>query len=414
MKMKSDLPDPDRSNRSKLKRLALLGAVLLTLVCGVFFLGLVLVAKNSYIQKILNPVKPQKYEVFGFAPYWTLNKLDGIDWGTLTTFAYFSLPVGASGAIDRNSYEWQVFESKKLAGLFEKARSHNIENVVTLSQMDAGTIEVFLSNPSAWEKAADESVEILKNKNLDGVNIDFEYIPANDYLKNQFSSFITSYTKILHAKLDNPYVTVSVLASSARFNRIYDIATLSRETDGVLMMAYDFYYPGSETIGPTAPLYGYGDGKGPFWYDVSTAVNDFLKVADSQKIILGSPYYGWNYPAQSPTPQSVRSPWQSAVATTNDNGQSEKLLLTTPVAGWDDQAKVAWRGYWDNSGWHVVYVEDKKSLSYKYDFAISKKLKGVGLWALGYEGEGSELWTLLHEKFAKESLAQANNNRWIF
>jgi hypothetical protein len=35
----------------------------------------------------------------------------------------------------------------------------------------------------------------------------------------------------------------------------------------------------------------------------------------------------------------------------------------------------------------------------KYDLAIEENLKGIGMWALGYDGSRSELWDLIAEKF---------------
>jgi D-alanyl-D-alanine carboxypeptidase/spore germination protein YaaH len=397
--VKLSLPE---DSRNKLKWV-LLWTGSLILVIGIFFLGLWAVEKNDFIQRLVPKKNTNKnYEVFGFAPYWTLSKLDSINWNILTTFAYFSIPVTSGGFLDRSSYEWQVFEGEKLATLFEKAQSHKVRRVITLTQMEPLTIEAFLNDPDSWKRLAWESVEVIKSKNLDGVNIDFEYIPSNDYLKQNFSNFMDTYTKILNENLANPYITVSVLASSVRFNKIYDISYLAKVTDGVFMMAYDYYYPGSETIGPSAPLYGYNNGKGPFWYDVSTAVEDFLKVADSSKIIMGVPYYGWNYPTFGPVPKGPRS-WGRVFATTNKKVSENKLLLTTPIGGWDSQAQVAWRGYWDASGWHVVYMEDEKSLSVKYDFLLSKNLGGVGIWALGYDFE-NRLWSILSKKFNEKYL----------
>ena len=366
-----------------------------------------MVKNNSKIQGLLHlqPVVHIKGEVFGFAPFWSLTKMNGIDWSALTTFAYFSLPVNSDGTIDKTSFEWEAFNGPKLASLFKKAGEHKVRKVVTLTQMNAGAIESFLSDESYWSRLADDSVEILASRNLDGVNIDFEYIPSNDLLKEKFSRFVDFYSSTLHRRLNNPYVTVSVLASSVRFDKIYDIAALAKSTDGIFMMAYDFYTPSSGSIGPSAPLYGYNNGQGPFWYDVSTAVEDFIKVADSKKIILGVPYYGWNYYAYSPSPLSDSVRWTRATPTTADKVDSDKLLSITPVGGWDNNAKVSWRGYWDNTGWHVVYMEDKNSLTLKYDFAKEKKLAGVGIWALGYDANNGNFWALLKEKFAPNDLA---------
>lgn len=396
------LPEDDR-RLNKLERLrrrlrqALLWGLSLTLISGVFFLGLFLTKTENFQQIFRSHDNNKKQEVFGFAPYWTLSKLGQIDWKILTTFAYFSLPVNADGTISRDSYEWSVFKGEKLKGYLKEAGDHNVKKVVTLTQMEAEVLEQFLNDPNAWETLSSESVAILKENNLDGVNIDFEYIPSSDDLKSKFSQFVKTYTEALDAELEDPYVTVSVLASSVRFNRIYDISALSQMTDGVFMMAYDFYYPGSEMIGPSAPLYGFNEGQGPFWYDVSTAVDDFIKVADSKKIILGIGFYGWNYPAYSPIPKTDKVAGVRAHATTNEKAQSDESIQSSPIGGWDDFAKVPWKGYWDDNGWHVIYLEDERSLAHKLDFASKKSLAGVGIWALGYEGN-SQLWSMLREQ----------------
>jgi spore germination protein len=299
----------------------------------------------------------------------------------------------------------------KLKSLFEKAESRSVRKVVTLTMMERVDIESFLSNPNAWEKTSYSSVDIIKSNNLDGVNIDFEYIPRNDRLKKNFSLFIDTYVEILNKELEDPYITVSVLASSVRFNKIYDISHLAKKTDGVFMMAYDFYYSGSDFIGPSAPLYGYNDGKGPFWYDVSTAVDDFLSVARADKIIMGVPYYGWNYPAVEGGPKSLRN-YGRAFATTLEKAGENRLISTTPIGGWDDTAKVSWRGYWDETGWHIVYLEDELSLSYKYKFARERGLGGVGIWALGYDDGDDNLWMVIKESFNNYYLSSNKNSTW--
>ena len=56
-------------------------------------------------------------------------------------------------------------------------------------------------------------------------------------------------------------------------------------------------------------------------------------------------------------------------------------------------------------------------LASKYDFAVQQQLAGIGMWALGYEGSGGELWrgigvylekqsTSVHEALPEQSLAQ--------
>ncbi|GIT57317.1 MAG: hypothetical protein Ct9H300mP18_07460 [Candidatus Neomarinimicrobiota bacterium] len=49
--------------------------------------------------------------------------------------------------------------------------------------------------------------------------------------------------------------------------------------------------------------------------------------------------------------------------------------------------------------WFQTWYDDSLSLSKKYDFAISKKLGGVGIWALGYDEGYDELWNALMKKW---------------
>ncbi len=397
--------------RRRLFKLATLWLVTTIVLIGVFFLGQKIV-KITLLSKLAPPVSASqsRREVFGFAPYWTLSKLSNIDWTTLTTFAYFSLPVGADGTIDKTGDEWRYFNGEKLSGLLNTAKANGVRRVVTLTQMDKNSIEQFLDNPDSWKTLVDDSASTIKDRKLDGVNIDFEYMKSNDDLKTKFSDFVDYYNKNLSKQLDfDPYVTVSVIASSVKDNKIYDIGKLSKATDAIFMMAYDFYYPGSNSIGPSAPLYGYDSGKGPFWYDVSTAVSDFLKNADSSKIILGVPYYGWNYPAYSPSPKTDVVSGSRGSATTQAKMAGSSLMSITPMGGWDDAAKVSWRGYWDNDGWHVVYMEDERSLGLKFDFAKDKKLAGVGIWALGYDNGSNSFWKTLKEKFGPSDSSTKKN-----
>jgi hypothetical protein len=51
------------------------------------------------------------------------------------------------------------------------------------------------------------------------------------------------------------------------------------------------------------------------------------------------------------------------------------------------------------------WYDDEYTLNKKYDFALSKKLKGVGIWALGYDNGYTALWTLIDKKFTSDTIA---------
>ena len=65
---------------------------------------------------------------------------------------------------------------------------------------------------------------------------------------------------------------------------------------------------------------------------------------------------------------------------------------------WHSTSQTPWYHY-NNNGWNQGWYDDSLSLSLKYDFALFNDLKGVGIWALGYDDGRPELWELLHAKF---------------
>lgn len=345
-------------------------------------------------------------QVFGFGPYWNKNKFDSIDFNSLTTFAYFDLPITSDGYVDENSPGYQTLDTEKIKSVFRKAHAANTRVVLTITQMDNDSILSFLDSPEAQERMISRVVSMVQERGLDGINIDYEYLgnPGNEY-RHAFTAFVSSLTERMHAAVPNSQVTVSVYASSVKEPKIYDIPQLAHNTEGIFMMAYDYATYGSDSAMPTAPLYGYKEKK--YWYDVSTAVEDFLAVMPANKLILGVPLYGYNYAVDAPKVKAETLPWwaASAFAQTYSAGTREITPgapgMSNVQTGWDDVGKVGWKSYFDTVTytWRMLFLDDERSLGAKFDFAKSKNLAGIGLWALGNETGQKEIWTLISDKF---------------
>ena len=166
---------------------------------------------NQKLSSLDHSKLKNKYEVFGFAPYWTLNKMENVDFGVLTTLAYFGVGVNPDGTLDTTSPGYTKFYSDSATALFQKAHTNGARVVLTVTQMDNSTIVAFLSDPSAQKKAIDNIVSLVAERGIDGVNIDFEYVgDTNPDTKNKFSQFVSNLSNAVHSKLDGSYVTVSV------------------------------------------------------------------------------------------------------------------------------------------------------------------------------------------------------------
>src|SRR5207253_2319053 len=136
---------------------------------------------------------------------------------------------------------------------------------------------------------------------------------------------------------------------------------------------------------PTAPLYGHETGQ--YWYDINTAVNDFLAHMPAKKLILGVAWYGYNYPIYEPKVKAETRPYYSwrgtPVAQTYSLAQRyiqpDMEGISDFKTGWDDAGKVGWKAYFveNTQTWRMIFLEDTRSLGIKYDYAKSKNLGGV-------------------------------------
>lgn len=385
---------------------------LYSLILDLVLIVLIVIFGRSPIKQVLSqnvdshlkPITETKSsrEVFGFAPYWNFDKLSAVDFKVLTTLAYFGVDVNGNGDLVRDDVGFSTFKSDSATQLFKKAHDNGTRVVLTVTQMNNYQLTSLLSDQQAQDNAVAQIVDEVKARGIDGVNVDFEYNgDPGDQIRNNFSQFVADLTEKMHQRIPHSKVTVSVYAASMKDPKIYDIEKLGRISDGIFMMAYDFASTGSDLAVPTSPLSGHKEGK--YWYDISTAVDDFLAVISPQKLILGIPWYGYNYLVHQPEVGAATRPYYlgGSLVQTYANAAENKPDMT----GWDDYGKVGWQAYFvpSSNTWKMFFLEDSKSLGIKYDFAKSKNLAGIGIWALGFEDGQSALWEQLRDKLGSKT-----------
>lgn len=388
-------------------------------IASVITISGIVVIHNQTMLTPLTEEKSAEKEVFGFAPYWTFKKLDNVDFKVLTTFAYFGIDVNEDGSLEKSGPGYDTFMSQRATEIFQKAHDSNTRVVLTLTMMKNQPILTLLESEEAQERSINEAIELVKARGIDGINIDYEYLgnPGQDY-RDRFSSYVARFTERMHQEIPSSRVSVSVYASSVKDKKLYDIASIGNSADSIFMMAYDFATTRSDTAMPTAPLFGHKEGK--YWYDVSTAVDDFLTKMPADKLILGVPWYGYNYTVnkveiKAPTNKGYYQSYKKGRRTYSYFVPYRQLTQTYSIVenditpegvssyeqGWDDYGKVGYKSYYSEQDgvYRMIFSEDVKSLSYKYEFAKDKNLAGVGIWALGFDNGRSEMWNLLSNTF---------------
>ena len=327
-------------------------------------------------------------EVFGYHPYWMGTSWQNYNYNLISTIAYFSAEATPTGNLS-NLHGWPV------AGLINLAHTNGVNVVLCVTLFDNGDLVTLLSDPSYRQNLINNLLTQVQAGNADGVNVDFESFPSSQ--KQNMVQFITDLTSTFHAEIPGSQVTLATPAVD--WNNGWDYNALATISDGLFIMGYNYYYGGSSTTGPIAPLYANG-------ISVSWTINDYLNKTNNQsdKLMIGCPYYGFEWPTSS----------GSSGASTIGNGSAKFYAEMEGNALsygklWDESSQTPWYRY-QNPNWYQGWYDDSLSLSYKYDYAIENDLLGVGIWAMGYDGNNPELWELLSTKFSENGLSAADNN----
>ena len=78
----------------------------------------------------------------------------------------------------------------------------------------------------------------------------------------------------------------------------------------------------------------------------------------------------------------------------------------------DYLSNAPWFSY-NTNNWQQCWYDDSLSISTKYQYAKEIDLKGVGIWALGYDEGRSELWGAINEQFYSELLGDLNDDQIV-
>ena len=327
-------------------------------------------------------------EVFGYHPYWMGTAWQNYNFDLISTLAYFSAEANSNGSLG-DLHGWPV------VSLINEAHDHGTNVVLSVTLFSNSEIETLLGNSTYRQNLIDNLLAQVQAGNADGVNVDFESFPASQ--KENMVTFIADLTETFHSEIPGSQVTLAMPAVD--WNDAWDYNALASISDGLFIMGYGYNWSGSSTTGPVSPLTGPG-------YTLTWTVLDYLEKTNYQadKLILGIPYYGYEWPATSSVPG----------AATTGTGDSKTYSEMEPLAfsygkQWHESSQTPWY-YYQDSNWNQGWYDDSLSLSLKYDFALYHDLKGIGMWALGYDGNNPELWELLYAKFSGGSAPTSPTN----
>lgn len=325
-----------------------------------------------------------KKEIFGWHPHWAKEHYKSYNFKLLTTLAYFSYELDPETGGYKNLYDWAT------TSVVDSAHAKGTKVHLTVTNFGENNNRKFLKNKSAQSRFIDEIVKQVEKRAADGVNLNFENIPEKS--KEQFTSFVIQLSK----RLQIEGLEFSMAIPSIDPDYVYDFKTLVNFVDYFVMMGYNYYHKNSQIAGPNAPLKSSAKwGKQSIEHSVNTY---FSRGIPPIQLIVAYPYYGIEYktesiqiPAKSEaflenwTYSDIRKDFKKAPIIDLESA-SAYYVIPSPL---NDEVKQLW-------------FDNEESFSMKCDWINQKKLRGVGIWALGYDHGNNELWTVLNKKFAKD------------
>ncbi|HEV7846508.1 MAG TPA: glycosyltransferase [Thermoleophilaceae bacterium] len=303
---------------------------------------------------------------------------------TLTWVSPFSHRALADGSIDSPDDEAVRAEAERSGAATLLVLTNSAPN----GAFDTDAASALLARPDAQERLLDEVARLRAERGYRGLSVDFERLdPADAPL---FEDFLRRAAEREHAAGGLLVTAVAPKYHAEQrgiWHEAHDYRAHGQIADRVVVMAYEWGHP---DVAPqaVAPL---------------DQVRHVLRYATSEiardKLLLGVPLYGYDWPLG---PDGGHDRARSIALST----ARELAARTGATVEYDSESESPWFRYSDADGRdHVVWFENRRSLTAKLDTARAHGLRGVSFWRLPHPG--GEAFEVVTDLFAVAKPAAA-------
>lgn len=245
---------------------------------------------------------------------------------------------------------------------------------------DNNLISQVLADDAARTRLNTEIVSLMQAKGYLGLDVDFEYIYAED--RDSFTAWVGELAEAMHANGFTISVAVAPKTYAGQPGLLYegqDYAALGALVDYVLVMTYEWGYTYSEPM-PIAPLN---------W--VRRVVEYAVTEIPAEKIDLGIANYAYDWTL----------PYVKGETAARSFGIVEAMQQAAEVGAeimFDEEAYSPYYNYTAGGVEHEVWFEDVRSLSGKLALIDEFGLHGGGWWQIMRLFRAG--WLMLVSKFS--------------
>lgn len=363
-----------------MKQLLIIGGlVLFVLFFSTIFLNL---AKNKVKQDLRKPaisqvspteIQEQDLKASGkgslsiFVPYWTLGRVPiekeytkVIYFGVIPTLT--GINTAEPGYASLEAFQEEAVGKEKILALRMLENTNNFK---------------IIESKSIRKKVINETLKVAKDGNFNGVLLDLEVsvIPFESVTKN-IATFINEFGT--EAKKQNLNFSVAIYGDTYYRLRPFDVKTIGKNADMVMIMAYDFHKARSNP-GPNFPL----SGKDKYGYDFQTMIKNFAKDVPPEKIAVIFGLFGYDWPVDENGKASATatplSYYEISEKFLKSCTEKDCLITRDPISA---ETTITYTGAEGKK--HIVWFEDEVSVKAKEDFLNKRGINNISFWSHSY------------------------------
>lgn len=279
-------------------------------------------------------------------------------------------------------------------------RDYGVRVVLALGGWGSGDFSNAVRTAEARTKFADSIIDLMKEYNFDGVDIDWEYPGTSTAgIPSHYSDTanLTLFCKELYTKMkayrSDALVTMAVAASTA-----FDFKNLHPYVDYFNLMTYD------HSIGDTNANHHSSLYSGAYAHtSTNSALTKLLNWGvPANKIIIGAAFYGRTAPFASREQAKLGGKLTQALTQTYSYTKIEEGIKNgTYIEMFDEEAcanYIITTG--SNTAGRFITYDGVQSVTMKCDFVYEKGLRGIMFWDYTQDANGTLVFAI-NDAFSK-------------
>lgn len=336
-------------------------------------------AKGAYYSKSnkTQGLIPGK-EVIGWHPHWMRDAYKYYPYHLLSSIAFFAYDINPESGVYNDS---DAISQWRTTPMIDSVKQHQAKVLLTLTSYGEVRNHKFLRNESAWLALSDSVRSLLRMRNADGIDLDFNGILPS--LKDHFAEFVS----FMRNKLGDT-TTIVLEIPYDDVNEAYDFRKLKPLVNTFVIQGFDRDNRkcGNKPVPLTPLMQGAGSCAG-----VAKSVEACIQLGVApENLVVSIPLYGARWRFEDFQWSFIEYiPYEDIRARYGINNEQfiEELSGSAMV-------RVG-----EGADHDVIWYEGQGSLDRKFQWIKDNDLGGAGLWGLGYDGSHPEIWNTVKAGF---------------